>query len=114
MIGHLVPRQVARVLGVEGAEGGQQVLVRGGEELLLQDDPEQSTVQYSAVQYSSTVQYSCRMILYIRVSLLHTLALINYPAEGLLLYHAQQHIAAMLGDITGQGNQITIRHKTER
>ena len=40
MIGHLVPRQVARVLGVEGAEGGEQVLVRGGEELLLQDDPE--------------------------------------------------------------------------
>ena len=40
VIGHLVPRQVARVLGVEGAEGGQQVLVRGGEELLLQDDPE--------------------------------------------------------------------------
>ena len=37
---------------------------------------------------------------------LRTPGLINYPAEGLLLNHAQLHIV-MPGDITGQCNKIT-------
>ena len=45
-LGHQVPLDVPGVLRVQRPEGGQQVLVGGGQELLLEDYPDRERESY--------------------------------------------------------------------